>query len=70
MMVTVKPGLSTDRHAHDGICAEPRLVLGSVEVDQRLVQRCQILEVPAAQPFSDLAVDTGHGPKHTLAAET
>ena len=55
--------------AEDGVGAEPRLVVGAVELDQRGVDRALRQGVEAADLLGDLAVDVGDGVGHGLAAE-
>ncbi len=59
-----------DRHRHgeQRVGAEARLVLGAVEVDERLVDEALLLGVEAHDGLGDLGVDVLDRLEHALAA--
>ena len=57
-----------ERDAQDRIRTETRLVLGSVELDQRLVESALIVRVQPADGSGDLRLDVPDRPQHALAA--
>ncbi len=57
-------------HGEDGIGAQLGLVLGTVQLDHRLVQRLLVDRVLAQQQVTDRTVDVGYGVQHALAQVT
>ena len=55
------------RHAEDGVGAEPALVGRAVELDQRVVDAALVLGVHAGERIEDLAVDGVDRLEHALA---
>ena len=56
-----------ERHAENGVGAEPALVRRAVELDHDLVDLDLLLDVHVAERFEDLAVDGGDRLLHALA---
>ncbi|MNE43634.1 hypothetical protein D3C80_1378200 [compost metagenome] len=57
-------------HGEDRVGAQNGLVLGTVQLDHRLIQRFLLDRVLAQQQLADRAVDVGHGLQHALAQIT
>jgi hypothetical protein len=57
-----------ERHAENGVGAEPLLVLGAVEIAEALVDGALVARIRAGQRLADLAVHRLHGAFHALAA--
>ncbi len=55
-----------ERDAEDRVGAQPRLVGGAVELDQRLVERALVAGVQAAHRVGDLTVHARHRAAHAL----
>ena len=58
-----------ERHAEDGVGAEPRLAVGAVEREERLVEAALIARVAPGDRGGDLLVDVADGAGDALAAE-
>ena len=56
-----------ERHAEDGVGAEPALVLGPVELDQRCIERTLVLRIHAGERIEDFSVDRVDRLLHALA---
>ena len=56
-----------ERHAEDRVGAEPRLILGAVERDQRLVDLGLVLGIHAADRVENFALGGGHRLLHAIA---
>ena len=57
-------------HGEDGVGAQSRLVLGTVELDHRAIQSFLVDGIFAQQQVTDRAVDVGDGLQHALAQVT
>ncbi len=57
-------------HGEDGVGAQLGLVLGTVELDHRLIQGLLIGRILAQQQIANRPVDVAHGLQHALAQVT
>jgi hypothetical protein len=58
----------SQRDAEDRVCAEPRLVLRAVELDQRRVECALVACVEAPDGLTDLTLDVADGLQDALAS--
>ena len=69
LVVVARGGLGgCERHAENGVGAEPLLVVGAVELAEAPVEPALVACIETGQSFADLAVDRFHRAPHALAA--